>query len=69
MNKSDRKQVDRALGHLHSDARYAAATLATIQRSANTKTSAEIAEVIKSHPGIVQHLTLVNGCYVPRAQA
>lgn len=66
MNKAERKQVDRAIALLHSDARLSAATLATIHRSGNTKTQREVASVIESHPGIKSLLTVVNGCYVER---
>lgn len=70
MNKAERKQVDRALALLHSDARLAAATLATLQRSATTaKTAREITAVIEEHPGIKVLLSVVNGCYVPKVAA
>lgn len=70
MNKSERKQVDRALACLHSDARLAAASLATLQRSATSnKSQSEITAVIERHPGIRVLLSIEDGCYVPRVAA
>lgn len=67
MGKTEQRQIDRALSMRTVDARMSAASLATIQRSANRKTSAEVAAIIESHPDLVAHLSVVNGCYVPRA--
>ena len=68
MNKSDRRQVNRALSVLHSDARYAAATLAAIQRSANARTADEVSQVIESYPGVraLLDFNAINRCYVPK---
>lgn len=65
MTKSEQREVNKALSMLHIDARYAAASLAILSRAARTTDSrTNIDAVIRSHPGILQHLTIVNGCFV-----
>ena len=67
MNKSNQAQVNRALSLASVDSRYAAVSLATIQRSANSRTAKEVADAIEANPSIKRHLALVNGCYVEAA--
>ena len=65
MNKSDRKQVEKALAVRLTEPRYCAATLAAIHRSSTGKTHDELTVLIMSYPHIRQQLQVVNGCYIP----
>lgn len=67
MNKAISKQVDRYVAMAARDARYAANSLAILQRSAPTKKTAdEIANVIKE-TGLFRYLDVINGCYIPQS--
>ena len=70
MNKSEQREVDRAVGLLKAgliEPAHAASSIATLHRSAMTKRSqSELLQVIESN-GLAQHLRVVNGCYVPKA--
>ena len=66
MNKSDRRQVDKALAVRRTEPRYCAATLAALHRSSKGKTHDELTVLIMSYPHLRQQLDVVNGCYVPK---
>jgi 5'(3')-deoxyribonucleotidase len=67
MNKATSKQVDRYVSMATRDPRYAANSLAILQRSATTKKTAnEIADIIKE-TGLFRYLDVINGCFVPQS--
>jgi hypothetical protein len=66
MNAATKREVDKSIGIMHSDARLAARSLAALHRASNSKTQKEIALIISSHPGISQHISIVNGCFIER---
>lgn len=64
MNKAEKTQVERALAVEATHAGWAANTLATLHRAANSKTQREITALIEGRPQLRKHLRVVNGCWV-----
>lgn len=68
MNQAENRDVERTLGHLKAGRigpDLASSALATLHRSARTKrTQAELLQVMRDNQ-LLQHLKVVNGCYVP----
>lgn len=63
MNKSQRREVDRAIAFSKVDERMAASTIATLMRAASKKTADELLQIANEH-NLTKHMRVVNGCYV-----
>lgn len=63
MNKSEQREVNRAIAFAKVDERMAASTIATLMRAASKKTAAELMAIATEHD-LTKHMRLVNGCYV-----
>jgi len=64
MTKNDKREVDRAVSLAKMDPRYAAATLATVMRTASRKDLLDLT-AIAINTGLIKHMEIVNGCHVP----
>lgn len=69
MNKATQREVQKVANTAASHPAFAAATLATLLRSAPTrKTYVELFPLIDQF-NLRDHMDVVNGCYVARVQA
>jgi hypothetical protein len=69
MNKSEQREVSRTLAHLSAGLiapDRAAATLATLHRSAARKVTQRELTLIMDREALTQYLVTQNGCLVPR---
>lgn len=68
MNKSARGQVEKAIKFASIEPGYAARTIAAIHNAASKRDMAELFSLIAAH-NLSAHISMVNGCMVPRSAA
>jgi len=68
MNKSEQREVQKAVNFARIDPRFAAATLSGVMRAASKKSFLEMVEVMNQN-GLRDHMDVVNGCFVAKAPA
>jgi hypothetical protein len=66
MNKSEQCEVQKVVNTCRTNPHYAAATLATLLRSAGPRATFVKLVQLKNELGLGQYMEVVNGCYVAK---